>query len=400
LSRSTSRRDARRRGTISVIGMVAVLGLGLFAMSAGTQARGVAGGTSHVKVMTRNLYLGADLSGATQASNFQQLVNEAGGILRQVNQNRFAVRAKGLAAEILGKKPDLVGLQEVALWRDAPCTDNPLNLTASHVYNGNDYLSLLMGQLNKTAINYQVVQVEPEFDFQTWANTDGNESTGTPFGCDIEGRLTMNDVILARAGGEVQTRNAAGGHFNTLLQVKPGGFGLDVTRGWTRTDARVGGGPWFRFVNTHLEAFDNRPQNDTNQGTTVGNGQVRLAQAKELYAKGGPAAGKLPVVLLGDLNSDTKTPLKPGDGLADQALLQAGFRERATTDPLGCCLNGKTLKVGDGNWIGQFDHKVDHVMTNDPHGVALADAAVTGRHPANGFWDSDHAGLFSELNFH
>ena len=43
-----------------------------------------------------------------------------GQIVRDVDTNNFPVRAKGLAQEILDKRPDLVGLQEVALWRNGP----------------------------------------------------------------------------------------------------------------------------------------------------------------------------------------------------------------------------------------------------------------------------------------
>jgi endonuclease/exonuclease/phosphatase family metal-dependent hydrolase len=185
-----------------------------------------------------------------------------------------------------------------------------------------------------------------------------------------------------------------------LLQEPVSGVPVDVTRGWTNIDARVGGSGWFRFVDTHLEAFDNQTSNHTNQNTDVGNGQVRLAQAQELVAPGGPATGPLPVVLVGDLNSDVKTAIKPGDGKANQALLQTGFRERSTSDPLSCCLNTAVLKAPGGGQVSDFDHKVDHIMTNDPQHVGLVNSAVTGRQPINGFWDSDHAGLFSTLLFH
>ncbi len=73
--------------------------------------------------------------------------------------------------------------------------------------------------------------------------------------------------------------------------------------------------------------------------------------------------------------------------------------ERSTRDPLSCCLNANVLRVGDGGDVSQFDHKVDHVMTNDPGAVKRGRQAVTGRQPHNDFWDSDHAGLFSTLRF-
>jgi hypothetical protein len=46
--------------------------------------------------------------------------------------------------------------------------------------------------------------------------------------------------------------------------------------------------------------------------------------------------------------------------------------------------------------VGDFDHQVDHVLTNDAS-ITLLDSGVTGRAPVNGYWDSDHAGVWSEL---
>ena len=342
--------------------------------------------------MPRNVYRGADLSPGIAAQNFNELKDAAGTILNQVDQNNFPVRAKGLAKEILQKRPALVGLQEAALWRTAPCGSPFIPPQATTVRY--DYIQLL---LNRLGPNYRLVVSQPEFDFETPANTDHSPDHS----CDINARLTMRDAILKRVGTDVVTRNPGKGHFDTLLQEPVSGVPVDVTRGWTNIDARVGGSGWFRFVDTHLEAFDNQQSNHTNQNTDVGNGQVRLAQAQQLVAPGGPATGPLPVVLVGDLNSDVKTALKPGDGKANQALLQSGFRERSTSDPLSCCLNTALLTYpGGGGQVSDFDHKVDHIMTNDPQHVGLVNSAVTGRQPINGFWDSDHAGLFSTLLFH
>jgi endonuclease/exonuclease/phosphatase family metal-dependent hydrolase len=350
-----------------------------------------------VNVMSRNVYLGADLTPGVQATSLQALVTGAGTIFNEVDTNDFRVRARGLAAEILKQQPDLVGLQEAALWRTQPCDKNPLPPSATTVRY--DFLQLLLAQLNKGTKRYSLVIAKPEFDFEVWANTDGNESTAgpnCPMGSEINGRLTMRDAILAKRGS-VKTSGAKSGTFGTLLQVRPAGVSIDVTRGWTSVDATVAGHK-FHFVNTHFEAFDSAPTgNHTNTGTDVGNGAVREAQAKELVASDGPATSKLPVILLGDLNSDTKTEVKPGDGLAYRAMLNAHFVERATAKPRACCLNQSLLTVAGGGLAKDFDHNVDHVMTNSAKKVTLLSSTVTGLKPLNGFWDSDHAGLFSAL---
>ena len=349
-----------------------------------------------VKVMTRNLFLGADLGPGIRAQNLQELVNGAGQILNQVDANNFSVRAKGLASEILTTKPDVVGLQEASLWRTEPCDKNPLPPAATDVRY--DYIQLLLDQLNKSKKLYRVAVVKPEFDFEVWANTDGNETTAgpnCPMGSEINGRLTMRDAILVRTG--VKIAKPKSGTFTTLLRVKPAGVNVDVTRGWTSVDATVRG-KRLHFVNVHFEAFDNNPAgNPTNTDENVGNGEIRAAQAKELIANGGAARSKLPVVLLGDLNSDVQTEVKKGDGLAYRALLTAKFVERSVLKPLGCCLEGDLLTTTGGGNPKDFDHKVDHVMTNAPKKVKFVSGSITGLKPANGFWDSDHAGVFSTL---
>src|SRR6478672_7366596 len=103
-------------------------------------------------VMTRNLYLGADLSPGVNAGDAQGLVDAAGTILNQVDQNKFPTRAKGLAKEILAAKPDLVGLQEASLWRTEPCDKSPLPPAATTVRY--DYIKSLLKNLNK---QYSVV---------------------------------------------------------------------------------------------------------------------------------------------------------------------------------------------------------------------------------------------------
>lgn len=332
-----------------------------------------------VDVMTRNLYLGADLGPAIAATTPDELSAANGQILREVVHNDFPTRAKGLAQELLTEKPDLVGLQEVALWQTTP-------LSAAATPVAYDYLPELLAELNKYGTRYDVVVVQEEFDLEAPADYNGLPNDGPLPGfpnAEMLGRLTMRDVILARHGAGVQTWNAEGGNFNTLLEVPILGQPKPIKRGWTETDAKVRGSHPFHFVNTHLEAF--QPL-------------IREAQAKELVAPGGPATSSLPVVLLGDLNSDDDTVSFP-DTLAYEALLAAGMVERSTNNPLSCCLKASELGVGDGGSVTDFDHQVDHVMTNDPTDIELRSSTVTGLLPVNGFWNSDHAGVFSSLEF-
>ena len=381
-----------RRLLVSLLAAASLLALLLPAVAGAKQDDHADNGHGKVVgVMTRNLYLGADLAPAIGAPSLEAFVAANGKILRDVTANDFPTRAKGLAREILAEKPDLVGLQEVALWRTgAPSLTPVLSGEPTATTVRYDYLQLLLDELNKGPDRYEVVVIQNEFDLEAPGDENGVAGDGPNpaiANAEINGRLTMRDVILARRGAGVQTKNEQSGNFKTLLQVPILGVPLTIKRGWTATDAKVRGSHWFRFVNTHLEAFD--------PAALVPS--IRSLQARELVAPGGPATGSLPVVLVGDLNSDDDT-VAPGDQQAYRALLEAGLVERSTANPLSCCLNSSLLAVGAGGSVADFDHQVDHVMTDDP-GIKLERSEVTGLDPVNGFWDSDHAGVFSALRF-
>jgi endonuclease/exonuclease/phosphatase family metal-dependent hydrolase len=348
-----------------------------------------------ITVMTRNLYLGADLGPAIQSTSTEAFIEANGGILRQVEATNFPVRARGLAKEILSQEPDLVGMQEVALWRKAPPSLGP-------VFSGKpeatevkyDFLALLLAQLNKGKTRYRAVDVQPEFDFEAPADNNGVPGDGPGGGvgllanAEVNGRLTMRDVILARVGNGVRVSNPESDVFSNLLTVKvAGSTEVTVNRGWASVIARVRGSRPFKFVDTHLESFDDRNVYPS----------IRAQQAGELVAPGGPATGGLPVILVGDLNSDLKTETAVGDGQAYRVLVHAGFRERSTYRPLNCCIDEGNFSLTSGS-AAEFDHKVDHIMTDAPRKVRLIASGVTGRKMSHGYWDSDHAGLWSALN--
>ncbi len=388
-----NKRFAAPRAAAAVL-MAAAMAIFVFAAVAQAKPAKQAGKGTNVKVMSRNLYLGADLAPAIESTSTANFLVANGGILRQVDATNFPVRAKGLAKEILSAEPDLVGMQEVALWRSAPPSLGPVfSAKPEATVVKYDFLQLLLAQLNKGKARYRTVIVQPEFDFEAPADAngipgDGPGGTGLLANSEVNGRLTMRDVILAKVGAGVKTSNAESDVFANLLVVKvAGSTEVTVNRGWTSVNATVRGSRPFRFVNTHLEAFDDRNVYPS----------IRAKQAGELVAPGGPATGKLPVVLVGDLNSDVKTETAIGDGQAFRVMTKAGFRQRSTYEPLGCCIGGAVFDLKGGS-VAEFDHKVDHVLTNSPKKVKLVSSTITGRKQVNGYWNSDHAGVFSSLN--
>src|SRR6266571_4445933 len=92
------------------------LGAGVAAVLAGATGARADSGTS-VTVMTRNLYFGADLSPVIAATTQQAFFDAVKGAYFQGVASDWSGRAMQWAKEIAAAKPDLVGLQEAAVWR-------------------------------------------------------------------------------------------------------------------------------------------------------------------------------------------------------------------------------------------------------------------------------------------
>lgn len=336
----------------------------------------------HVTVMTRNVFLGADLGPALRATSATAFTGAAGEIFRQVKSTNFPKRAKGLAQEIQQRKPDLIGLQEAALWRKGPVDLGAITsqrATASTVYQ--DFLKILLKEINKGKVQYEVVKVQREFDFEAPTDIDGNPATGT-YGAEKDIRLTMRDAILKKKGARVTVKDQRGAQYtkkNSFSVKVAGAVTVTSRRGWLSTRAKVGKSPWFTFANTHMEAFDDRTQVPS----------VRAKQAGEFVKAMSKAKG--PVITVGDYNSDSPG-LVPGDEQAFEVLKTAGFVDIGTTTPLSCCIaNSDDMQTGGS--IDDFDHRVDQIFTTTPKKVKKVRTWVVGREQTFGFWHSDHAGV-------
>ena len=343
--------------------------------------------TAHAQdmtVMTRNVFLGADLSPVINATSIPQAIDGAGTVWNELQSTRYAERAVPLAREIRESRADLVGLQEVALWRRQTPSDggappiSPIAGATPATAVEQDFLAILRRELGNS---YRVVAVQEEFDAELPVDADGSDATGTGplagFGADFDARLTMRDVILVRRGSRVRLGQTRRGHFRTRYEPNIGGVTLTVDRGWVSVEGRLQRSR-FRFVNTHLEAF--------------GDPRIRQAQARELIA--GPLDTSKQVVLVGDLNSGVarhKQPERRGDDLAFRALARFGLKDNGARQ--SCCYDN----IFDPAAV--FDHTVDHVLTRP--GLRTTRAEVTGddaaRRTPSGLWPSDHSGVVSRL---
>src|SRR5215211_1862121 len=224
-------------------------------------------------VMTRNVYLGGNIAlpiGSTSRADFEQKATE---LWRQIQATDFPSRAKLLAREVRATKPDLIGLQEVALWRRGPhgVKDGAATPATTTVY---DFLASLRRQLRRAGMRFRVGSAQREADIEA----------PTSLGYDV--RLTMRDVVLVRKRKGLRTRRRIGGNFRADFPVPTPAGTLTSRRGWAGVDGSLRGRR-FRFIDTHLEAFSD---------------SVRLAQARELAA--GPVRRRRTLLVVGDLNSD------------------------------------------------------------------------------------------------
>ena len=312
-----------------------------------------------VGVMTRNLYLGADLVPALAAQDLDEFLAATTAIWLMVQNNDFNVRVEGLADEIADRRPALVGLQEASTWRTQSPADGTATPATDVAY---DFAPQLLEALAARGLDYRVAAESTLFDFEA----------PTLLGIDV--RLTDHDVILARQG--VKTAHPTAVVYDTLLPVSLLGQAALVKRGYVTVDARVRGRR-FEFVNTHLESFD---------------ATIRTQQAIQLADD--LADSHRPIILVGDLNSEPGTE-------GEAVLAAAGFDDAwAALDPgdpgFTCCWPEDLHETAP-----PLSQRIDYVLTRgwfEPR-----DAEITGNQlddRVGGLWPSDHAGLFVELAVH
>lgn len=314
-----------------------------------------------VRVMTRNLYLGANLDKIVQAKSVPEAFKAVEEGWADVQENNFPARARAIAREIATARPDIVGFQEVSLYR----TQAPADLTVTRATTVSlDYVRELNKALAARKLRYRFVGIS--------SATDAELPSGNPPTMDI--RLNIRDALLVRVDKKIKVRRVRTGLYATTTPL----FAAFVIakRGWVMADVTISGRT-FRVIDTHLESFS-----DTSQ----------VAQGQELAA--GPANTSLPTILLGDLNSRAD-----GTGTPTYAnLLASGFRDawpQAHSNDIGltCCHGDDLRELG-----GAFYSRIDYVLVKN--GFRATAAGIVGEEPRDrlsGLWPSDHAGVWARL---
>ncbi len=317
--------------------------------------------------MTRNLYLGTDFTDLAFETDPAQIPIIAGELWGKVQASDFPSRAKLIAAEIVATAPDLVGMQEVTLYRRQMPGDT---LTGMVTPNATevviDFLALVMAEIDALGGGYRVAGEASNADTELPVDAAGQS---------FDLRVTDRDVILARDG--VDTSSFVVTPFTTNTTFMAGGaagFPVVLQRSASRVDAVVGEAQ-FTFGNAHLEISSLLA--------------TQKAQAQEMVDT---FTAITPFVLVGDFNS---APGKSSYPIITTTFKDAHPAVNGSAGGFTCC-QASDLR----NPTSQANERIDDVLTRGRFRVT--DVHVTGSDPATGrtpggLWASDHFGTAATL---
>jgi len=339
-----------------------------------------------IRVMSRNLFLGAEIQQIASANTIEEFLSGAQKALEQVAANDFTERANALAAEIVEKKPHLIGLQEV------------YNFTVNG-FNGplpfRDYLTDLLDALEARNAVYRLAAEVKNLDI----------TLSIP-GVGLVGIIDY-DVILAR--GDVNTEvvnfpgcreSLDGCNYSVFASADSPAGTINIKRGFMAVDALIGTSP-VRFCNTHLEVKNVDPLDPLSP-------YIQSAQAFELitFLNLLPNDQSVPVILVADINSSPEHPI------IDMGLFKIippyrQFKEAGYVDvwtlrngnPAGftCCqaenlLNPESILYERVDVIFASEFPINQVKANTV-GNDAEDKTTSG------LWPSDHAGVTAHVEF-
>lgn len=339
-----------------------------------------ADGRGELKVMDWNIYIGANVDIVLSAENELDLLMKVAAAYDTLGMTNFPERAQTIAGQVAKFKPHVIALQEVSLIQRFDDLDNP------HLLDQQDYLNILLNALAEQGQSYQLADLVYNADVTVPRLAGFNNASEMII--DYV-RVLDADVILVRT--DVAFSDVVKGHYETNLPPIPG-VGI-LPRGYVSINADING-RHYRIVNTHLEAFG---------------GDIRYAQAQELASVF--AGETLPVVMMGDFNTDDLTPPNPYMDDTYRFMTEtAGYYDAWDYNLYGHQSDGNTY--GNASDLMNPDvnlyERIDFVFVgntgpgagHNPIGPVYAEVIGDEQkdRTVSGLWPSDHAGIIARLH--
>jgi endonuclease/exonuclease/phosphatase family metal-dependent hydrolase len=359
-----------------------------------------------IKVMSRNLYLGADVGVAL--AKIPNMPAAAQFMWEQVQKTDFSKRKKILAAEIQAESPDVIGIQEATIWY---CKAHFWS-SKTEVFN---FTKELLSELDGDYIIAEKDGVEannPGFSIgpiPLLTKVTDAKAFQPLFGQnDADCGFQIGDALLIKKSLKQYVNQVGNSEYEAVYKVVP--TLMEIYRGYTWADITMQGAN-VRFVTTHLESLwdENKIPKAADQARQL---------AKDL------SSTKSPIVVIGDFNSDPRDPRpknipNPGEQPtasdkcpagsttcnAYKVMKNAGFIDSGpdASDPntfswgMNALLTGpdsKRLKAAQdmGNKNG-FTDRLDYIFVKN--GMKVLSSRMIGQTPPYG---TDHAGVVTELN--
>ena len=364
-----------------------------------------------VTVMTRNIYLGADVGVAMEL--IPNLSAAAQFMWDQVKATDFNKRAPKLAAEVIAERPDVIGIQEATIWY---CKKNAwskrtevFNFTEQYLAaikaRGQDYVLATKDGVTALNTGYSIAAIP----FVTMVNDP--ETFQPLFGQDKAAcGFEIADALVIRADLSGKVLAVGNTEYEASYTVVP--TIMTIYRGYSWADIKIGNTP-VRFITTHLESLwdENKVPNAAKQA------QQLISDLNET---------RNPIVIMGDFNSDPRDPRIADDPnvggqpaaskscpaggsecSAYRLMFEAGFKDagpdsldsRNNSWGMNALLTGPDsdrLKYSQqlGNIAGYSD-RLDYVFVKN--GAVPLVSRLIGATPPNNL-NSDHAGVVSLIS--
>lgn len=243
-----------------------------------------------IKVMSRNIYLGADVGVAMEL--IPDFPAAAQFMWEQVKKTEFAKRAPALASQIRAEAPDVIGIQEATTWY---CKKNLFSKKVAVINFTDILLKELSGEYvipakdGVTSLNpgYSIAPVPyltKVTDAETFQPLFGTDSAACGF--------QIADALFIKTSLANKVLNVGNSEYVDTYTIVP--TLMTIYRGYTWADIDIAGIP-VRFISTHLESVwdENKVPNSAKQSNQL------IADLKETT---------MPTIVIGDFNSDPRDP--------------------------------------------------------------------------------------------